>query len=137
MAVRDASGGLTFSTKISSKFDAGVWLRRDGLTEGTAWPREGKSADGMLSCDHQGCLYRNGGHTVALAKGRDALAEDCSIVGIVITSDPAPRRCRAPVVIDRWRLLRGGAHALYLSGAEPRIETVGAERGRRPWVPQR
>ena len=137
MAVRDASGGLTLSTKTSSKFDAGVWLRRDGLTESTAWPREGKSADGMLSCDRQGCLYRSGGHTVALAKGRDALAEDCQISDIVITPDPAPRGCRAPVVIDRWRLLRGGAHALYLSGPEPRIETVGAERGRRPWVPQR
>ena len=54
MAVREASGGLSLSTKTSSKFDAGVWLRRDGLTESTAWPREGKSADGMLSCDPSG-----------------------------------------------------------------------------------
>lgn len=137
MAVREASGGLSLSTRTSSKFDAEVWLRRDGLTESTAWPREGKSADGMLSCDPQGCLYRSGGHTVVLAKSRDALAEDCRLADIVITSDPAPKGCRAPIVIDRWRLLRGGAHALYLSGPEPRVETVAAERGFRPWVPQR
>jgi competence protein ComEC len=137
MAVREASGGLSLSTKTSSKFDAGVWLRREGLTESTAWPREGKSADGMLSCDRQGCLYRTGGHTVALAKGRDALAEDCQIADIVITPEKAPRGCRGPLLIDRWRLLRGGAHALYLSGPEPRIETVAADRGRRPWVPSR
>lgn len=137
MAVREASGGLALSSKTSGKFDAGVWLRRDGSTESTVWPREGRSADGMLSCDRQGCLYRRGGYTVVLAKSRDALAEDCRIADIVITPDPAPRGCRAPVVIDRWRLLRGGAHALYLLGPEPRVETVTAERGIRPWVPQR
>jgi competence protein ComEC len=56
---------------------------------------------------------------------------------VVITPDPAPRGCRPPVVIDRWRLLHGGAHALYLSGPQPRVETVAAERGLRPWVPHR
>ena len=96
-----------------------------------------RGADGTLTCDRQGCLYRTGSHTVALAKGREALAEDCQIADIVISAEAAPKGCRAPVVIDRWRLLSGGAHAIYLSGREPRIETVGAERGQRPWVPAR
>jgi competence protein ComEC len=137
MAVRDASGGLALSSKVSGRFTAGVWLRRDGLTEGDSWPREGKSADGMLACDRQGCLYRTGNHTVALAKNREALVEDCQVADVVISPAPAPKGCRAPVVIDRWHLLSGGTHAIYLSGPEPRIETVGAERGQRPWVPAR
>jgi competence protein ComEC len=137
MAVRDASGGLALSSKVSGRFTAGVWLRRDGLTEGDSWPREGKSADGMLACDRQGCLYRTGNHTVALAKNREALVEDCQVADVVISPAPAPKGCRAPVVIDRWHLLSGGTHAIYLSDPEPRIETVGAERGQRPWVPAR
>ncbi|UEM23884.1 ComEC family competence protein [Skermanella mucosa] len=134
MAVRDASGALALSSRTAGRFAAEVWLRRDGAQEADTWPREGIGAGGMLSCDRAGCLYRSKGHTVALAKARQALAEDCAVVDIVISADPAPRGCAAGLVIDLWRLRRHGAHAIRLSPGSVRVDTVAADRGLRPWT---
>ena len=59
--------------------------------------------------------------------------EDCAVADIVISADPAPRGCAA-LVIDLWRLRRDGAHAIRLSPESVRIDTVAADRGRRPWT---
>lgn len=133
MAVRDASGALTLSSRNAGRFTAEVWLRRDGALEADTWPREGTGAGGMLACDRSGCLYRAKGHTVALARARQAPVEDCAVADIVISADPAPRGCAA-LVIDLWRLRRDGAHAIRLSPESVRIDTVAADRGRRPWT---
>ena len=53
------------------------------------------------------------------AKDREALVEDCQVADVVISPVPAPKGCRAPVVIDRWRLLSGGAHAILPCGTAP------------------
>ncbi|EWY42155.1 competence protein ComEC [Skermanella stibiiresistens SB22] len=134
MAVRDADGGLSLSSRIAGRFDASIWLRRDGRLEGGVWPREGKGAGGLLDCDRSGCLYRAKGRTVALARVRQALTEDCGVADVVISADPAPRACSAKLVVDLWRLRREGAHQIWLSPGAMRVATVAAERGDRPWT---
>jgi len=63
----------------------------------------------------------------------DALAEDCANARIVVSAVPARRFCKGPkLVIDRIDIARAGGYAVWL-GEPLRVETVEAERGRRPW----
>ncbi len=135
MAVRTETGDLSFNdAKAGTRLTAQTWLHRSGITQAAApWPELGQSADGRLNCDEFGCLYRVQGLTVALIRDRLALAEDCDGTDLVVAAEPV-HRCRAPHIIDLWALRRGGAHAVTASGHSLRIESVGRERGERPWT---
>ncbi|MSO92136.1 MAG: ComEC family competence protein [Rhodospirillales bacterium] len=136
LAVRTEAGGLSLSSAKARRLNRETWLRRAGLEEpAPAWPADGTSADGRLACDAQGCLYRDHGRTVALVKHAAALPEDCRVAEVVVSVVPVRKSCPGPrVVIDRFDLWRNGAHALWLSPAGVRIESVNGERGARPWV---
>jgi competence protein ComEC len=136
MAVRSADGAMSVSTLRRGRFDRDIWLRRLGQDEvAGAWPKTGRSRDGRLHCDVEGCLYRVGGRTVAIAYEDGALAEDCWSADLVVAVMPVRRRCPATAgVIDRFDLWRQGGHAIWLEKAGVRVETVNGVRGRRPWV---
>lgn len=136
VAVRGADGLLQLSTDRAAKLTRETWLRRDGQAEApVVWPRAGQSADGRLSCDPSGCLYRAQGHVVALVQDAAALAEDCQHADMLIATVPVRRRCAAELVIDRFSLWRDGGHAVWLEPRAIRVESVRASRGERPWVP--
>lgn len=135
-AVRAASGRLSLSTKTEGR-TAETWLQRDGEPNPMEpWPRSGSGADGRLGCDALGCLYRAEGHRVALLRLPDALDEDCGAAEVVIAAFPA-RGCRVPLVIDRWRLRREGAHTLTFDKGGIRVESVRDVQGDRPWTGRR
>ena len=136
MAIRTAAGVLSVSSRTTARFDREVWLRRVGQEEvGPAWPRPGPSADGRLACDSLGCILRARGHVVALVTSPDALAEDCWVADVVVSTVPVRGPCpSARTVIDRFDLWREGAHVLWLEEAGTRVESVNGERGKRPWV---
>lgn len=136
LAVRMADGDLAVSTLRSGRFDREIWLRRAGQGGRPAkWPGEGESADGRLACDRLGCIYRADGRTVALVRATGALAEDCRVADVVVAAVPVRKPCpSADVVIDRFDVWRNGAHALWLTGEETRVESVNQTRGHRPWV---
>ena len=136
LGVRTADGGMTVSTLRRARFERKIWLRRQGQKQDRApWPKTGPSADGRLSCDVEGCVYRAGGRVVALAYGEGALAEDCWLADVVVSLVPVRMSCPAPAgLIDRFDLWRQGGHALWLNGDKVRIETVNGVRGERPWV---
>lgn len=134
VAVRGADGALSLSSARAERYAAGIWLRREGMAEpGPPWPRIGRSADGRLTCDALGCLYRKEGQTVAILRDPQAVEEDCA-GAVAIVAETAVRRCRAPVVVDSRALRRDGAHALFLSPAGARATTVRSTRGDRPWT---
>ncbi|WP_448187404.1 ComEC/Rec2 family competence protein [Azospirillum sp. sgz301742] len=134
LAVRAADGRLSLSSATAARFIANAWLKRDGVdTPSAPWPRGGRSTDGRLACDALGCVYRKDGRTVALSSNSQAQAEDCGSADAVVNLEPA-RHCRAPLVIDRWALLRGGTHALYVTSGGVRAESVRERRGQRPWT---
>ena len=138
MAVRDGAGRLYLSSARVRRFDAGIWRRRLGLADSEPWPRLGQAAEGRLSCDPLGCIYRAHGEVVALTGDGRALADDCAVASVVISREPVRGRCKGPeVVIDRFDLWRNGGHAIWLGEKEIRVETVRAHRGDRPWVRQR
>ena len=136
VAVKDRAGTLVVSTRASARFDREVWLRRAGQTaEPAVWPRWGRGADGLLTCDPLGCLYRRDGQVVALTRRPDALAEDCGTADVVISTTFVNGGCpSARLVIDRRDLAREGTHALWLSPDGVRVDTVDGRRGDRPWV---
>lgn len=134
MAVRASDGALSPSSPTAARFTAMVWARRDGRDRvSEPWPRAGRSADGRLVCDALGCVYRKDGRTVALPRDASAFAEDCAAADAVVSTEPA-RRCRAPVVVDRWTLRRNGAHAIHTLPSGIRVESVRDHRGDRPWT---
>jgi competence protein ComEC len=132
VAVRSPDGGLMVSSTKIAKFVSEIWLRRSGEAQSTAWP--GADPSGRLRCDSFGCIFRPGGHTVALPFSDAALTEDCLTADVVVSRVPVRRGCpSAHVVIDRFDLWREGAHALWFTGDGVRVESAGAGQGARPW----
>jgi competence protein ComEC len=135
LALRGSDGRLSLSTARAARFEAGVWLRRDGQEgAGTVWPAAGSAADGRLACDALGCIWRplDAGPAFALPRRREALMEDCERAGIVVSPVLAVN-CPAPLVVDLRKLRRDGAHAFHLEGGQVRLVSVEEERGLRPW----
>ena len=133
MAVRNADGTLLISR--GGKVLKDTWGRRAGPVSTEWWPKHGRSADGRLSCDDEGCLYRAGSRLVALVKDEDGIDAACSGPDTVVSAVPIRGACRgARTVIDRFDLWRKGAHAVWLTGTDgARVETVAASQGDRPW----
>jgi competence protein ComEC len=142
-AVRGPEGGLALSTRRRAKFDAGIWLRRDGTKEAAPWVDEGPDAwpDDSLVCDSLGCRFvASDGTVVALVSDPSALAEDCASSDVVVSAVPIRVPCDgARMVIDRFDLWRDGAHAIWLTDdtGTVAVRSVRQERGSRPWVSRR
>ncbi len=136
LAVRRVDGGLAVSNMRAASFSRQMWHRRAGQEDSSlVWPRHGLSRDERLSCDGLGCIYQARGLMVALVRHPAALADDCSIADVVVSTVPVRRPCpSAKRVIDRFDLWRQGGHALWLDGGRVRVESVNSRRGRRPWV---
>jgi competence protein ComEC len=135
LAVRSAEGKLLLSSGRAGRFSAAAWLRRAGQADKILWPRQGASADGKITCDGLGCVYKAGLEVVALARDPRALAEDCRLATIVVSSEPVRVACAgAKVVIDRFDIWKKGSHALWLSGDGVIIRNARDMRGDRPWV---
>ena len=134
-ALRGADGRLLLSSKRAARFDADLWLRRDGQEERLDWDDAASQADSGLRCDALGCLFRRNGHLVALVKDPAALAEDCRAADLVVSLEPVRVRCpSAQRVIDRFDLWRNGGYAAWLRTGGIDVETVRETRGARPWV---
>jgi len=139
IAVRGEDGKLLLSTDGGDKLTVETWMRRAGQPATGAFPKDraGRGEDARLRCDAQACLYRRDGRTAALVREASALAEECAQADVVISAVPVRRGCPgAALVIDRFDLWRAGAHAVWLDRRATRVESVGEERGDRPWVAQ-
>jgi competence protein ComEC len=135
VAVRAVDGRYLLSTEHGARLYEETWTRRAAADAGPVWPSAGTTADGALTCDARGCLYRARGRTVALIRDGAALAEDCTAADLVVSPVAARRVCRGPVVIDRIDTWKKGAHAIWLDADAIRVATVNDWRGARPWAP--
>ncbi|MGH7125251.1 MAG: ComEC/Rec2 family competence protein, partial [Stellaceae bacterium] len=137
MAVRGIDGAYLVSVQEHSRYAEDTWARRGAVGRGALWPQAGTSADGSLSCDHDGCVYKANSRVVALERSGTALAEDCTQADLVVTSVPNRGECRIKPVIDRYDTWRNGSYAVWLGADGITIESVRDWRGERPWVPPR
>ena len=130
-AVRGASGNLVMLSGSPKSFARETWLRRDAQKD------DGAETGQKPACDLLGCIYRppeRPGMRIAMVRAADALAEDCARADIVISAVPTFRLCEGPrLVIDRFDLWRGGAHAVWLDEDTPQARSVAQDQGARPW----
>src|SRR3546814_15113470 len=123
--------GLLLSSTRAEAFTGEGWLRRLGGDAAETWPDSSATPDGSLSCDALGCIYRKGGHVVALVKQVAALDEDCRVADVVVSLVPVRRASpSAGTAIHRFDLWPAGASALCRMPAEAGGLSVCEQGGR-------
>jgi competence protein ComEC len=129
-ALRGSDGRLIILGTHPDEYTATQWLLRDGDR------RDVQAAREAAHCDGTGCVATaKDGRLVALSLRAAALVEDCARAQIVISAVPVRRLCRGPeLVLDRFDIARGGATAVTFGMHGNTVETVAAERGKRPWA---
>jgi competence protein ComEC len=135
-AVVAPDGRLLRSIEKADRFVIDTWMRRSDTEVAETLAIDGPDANGRLSCDSLGCIYRSFGRTVALVQQPMALLEDCGVADVVVSLEPVRVPCHpTTAVIDRFDLWRNGVHAIWI-GEDGRIEiqSVRQMRGERPWV---
>lgn len=132
VALRGSDGRLSILGGRGADFEIEAWLRANGDTR----PVGDASLTVDTACDPLGCIGEAVGiGRVAYVLRRDAFAEDCRLVAVVVSRLPAPPGCAShALVIDRDRLDRFGAHALYAGPSGIRI-TAAYPENRRPFMP--
>lgn len=134
VAVRGAGGQLHLLSSRRGRFDAEIWLRRDGDSRKVgAVARD----DGGFVCDDVGCVVSVGGRVPLLvAHGGEALAADCTRAVVVVDLARGWRPpCEGPALtVTRGLLRREGAIEMRLEGGRIVWTSVARERGARPWT---
>ncbi len=132
-AVSDGQGRLVLSPGRHGAFVRTVWTDRYGKSD-MAWPKAGEPDEDLgLSCDADGCVVARNGRKASLAFTAAALAEDCGTADVLVSAVPVRDFCHGSA-IDRFRLLRDGAHAVWLGENGVRIRSVAKSTGNRIWM---
>ena len=88
-----------------------------------------------FNCDRLGCVYHLAdGRTLVHVSDSRAFFEDCRIADILVTNLYVPKTCIGPaLIIDKWDIRDGGAHAIRFLDKGYSVVTSQAVRGNRPW----
>ena len=83
IAVRDADGTLHLLSSRRGRFDAEIWLRRDGDQRAVK-----EAAGGTFTCDAAGCLapIRGSAQQLLVAFTGETIAEDCARAAVVVAA---------------------------------------------------
>jgi competence protein ComEC len=128
-AIRGQDGRLVLVGKPSD-FVVEQWLRADGDSRASDDP----SLRSGARCDDLGCVVRRrDGSAVAYIREASAFAEDCRRAAAVITRLPAPKDCRAALVIDRATLQANGAVTATWRDGGPKLQSTRSAGDARPW----
>jgi competence protein ComEC len=136
VAVRDAEGKLHLLSSKRGRFDAEIWLRRDGDPREIA---DLSGADDAFACDAQGCLASIAGRSekiLLIANTPEAMLEDCATATVVVYAARGwTEPCAGPQLVVTQRLLKDEG-AIEARLVEDRIEwtSVARDRGDRPWA---
>lgn len=138
VAVRDAGGKLHLLSPRRGRFDAEIWLRRDGDEREVA--DVAKDDHGGFVCDSAGCVAAIGGdaaRVIAVARSPEAAMEDCAMATVFVDLSRGWRQpCAGPALIVTQKLLRaeGAISARLVEGGGVEWQSVARDRGDRPWV---
>lgn len=131
VGVRGRDGRLLVMRTTKDAFLVREWLAADGDTR----PAADASVEAGVSCDEEGCVAALAdGALVALARKREALADDCWQAAIVVTPFTPPPDCAA-WVITAAQLQRSGAVTMRRAGGDWRIDAMRSNASARPWSP--
>lgn len=130
-AIRTTEGRVMVSNMRSASYARTSWLKRWGLEDFST-----RKLKDELPCDKGGCTYsHNSGQKIIFNTHSMALTEDCQKADILITNVSSPSICSNPQeIIDRHRLKKQGAQAIYLNDKNINIISDKDMRGVRPWT---
>lgn len=136
VAVRDADGALHLLSSRRGRFDAEMWLRRDGDAREIAEVQA--SERGGFACDGVGCIALLRGRadaSILIAQTAEAMVEDCARAAIVVvTARGWTKPCSGPQLIVTPKMLaKEGAIEARLDGTRIEWTSVARDRGARPW----
>ncbi len=138
IAMRTGSGVFIQQVSGGARFTRDSWLQYWAAEAAQPIPRQGTAANGAFACRPEACLLhpRPGYRGVLLVRGATG-PEDCRDISIIVSAEPARRRCPHPwpQLVDRFTVWRDGATAVWLQPLAARVLTDRAARGNRPWVP--
>lgn len=137
VAIRGADGQLHLLSSRRGRFDAEIWLRRDG--DSRELPDIETSDPGGFTCDPAGCIANirgNPAHRIVVAWSPEALAEDCSSATVVVdlTRGWHLPCATAKLRVTRRQLQAQGAIAAHINGNSISWTSAATVRGDRPWV---
>lgn len=133
--VRTSDGHLAL-TSSRPAYTAEQWLRHEGDVR---LPREASKSE-AVSCDGQGCIYKEEGRpVVAFSRSLAGVVEDCESAKVVVAKVPVPYRirrdCGADLLLDYFSFWRNGATELtFMEDGTVMVVTAREMRGDRPWV---
>jgi hypothetical protein len=130
---------LLVSSGRAQSFVRDQWIRRTGAKDWRAYPGPEEGSVAGMRCDLAGCVYAEGGRTVAFVHESRAFPEDCRSADILIVRFTAPRGCSGPtLIIDRRALAQNGSHIITWpedsGGSAFEVETSELATGRRLWL---
>jgi competence protein ComEC len=127
-AVRMSDGRLSILDARRARFAAESWLAADGDRR-----KASEELAQAFTCDTRGCVGRLAdGTKIAVARRREAFADDCRDAALVITRLEAPAACDTSV-IDLRTLATTGAIALYRVNGRWIAEPARAPEAERAW----
>ena len=124
-------GRMVVGNLDREKFTVTQWQQRLGFPDALDVD-ELPANETQVRCVDAGCVYTKHGHILAIPKVEAAALEDCARADIIV-GNFVMRDCKARTIIDDPALWHKGAHALYISEGNVRVETVRERRGQRPW----
>ncbi|MBV8538295.1 MAG: ComEC/Rec2 family competence protein, partial [Alphaproteobacteria bacterium] len=131
VAVRGRDGRLHLMRTTKDAFLFKEWLAADADARLVS---DASLSDGA-SCDEAGCVMpKADGALVALSLRADALVDDCAHAALVVSARQPPASCAASV-IDRERVQRQGALALWQTPAGFVVDAAKPHGADRPWSP--
>jgi competence protein ComEC len=136
VAVRDQDGRLHLLSLKRGRFDAEMWLRRDG--DGREIAEVNKNSAGGFVCDGLGCIASIRGrpdNTIVIASSVESMIDDCARATIVVvTARGWVEPCAGPQLIVTGKFLKQeGALEARLVDDGIAWTSVARERGDRPW----
>jgi len=132
-AIRTEQGKLLLSHSATNLV-AETWVSRGGGEAPSTFAAAIARQESPLACDEEGCVYRAGGQTVALARRRSAFIEDCRRASLLVALVPLRQPCPSPrTVIDRFDLWRNGSYAIWIGDGRVELVSDRQRRGLRPW----
>lgn len=133
LGVRTEAGMYVEREKGASNFTRDAWRQYWAIGPPMPMPRAGSAAGGAILCNPTACMLRpRSGAAAMLALG--GAAKTCGDAALLITLGGARAACPGLPVIDRFKLRRDGAAAVWLGPGGVAIVTDRQIRGARPWV---
>ena len=113
----DKGQDLYVSTLMRAKFERENWMRMVGAAKSDVqhWRASGEE----MACDAYACRLMIRGVAVSFVYAKEVLPTECAWAQVLVTRRAVRHyQCAADYIVDYWAVRNGGAHSIYIRGAD-------------------